>query len=526
MRCRMACLVALAALGCMLGTTPAAAASCESLAALALPDGKVTSAEVVAAGAFVPPGGGGMLTGGPGGQAVYKSAPAFCRVAAALSPTSDSDIKIEVWLPVEKWNGKLVGVGNGVWAGNIAYSTMAETVAKGYAAAATDTGHVGDGMSGAFAAGHPEKLVDFGHRAVHEMTVNAKRFVEAYYGKKQQRSLWVSCSTGGRQGLMEAYRYPDDYDGISSMAPANPMVGLMVSTMWSDYAATRAPERKLSMPQLMAAGKAYVAACDEKDGVKDGLVGAPERCDFDPAAIQCKDGGGDGCLTAGQVAALRDIYGAVKNPRTGEKVFAGFEPGSEQQLMMLVMGEEPFPVATSYFRDLVFADPKWDFKSFDYDKDVEKARAFGSDILDVPGDGPVKFLEGGGKLLLSHGWADGLIPARNTIDFYQSLTGALEAKKASGKAKDSVALFMIPGMGHCGGGDGPTSVDMLSEIDRWVETGKKPERIIASRGAQPGAPGRPPAAATPQTRPLCPWPTVAAYKGTGSTDEAANFECK
>ena len=513
---------------------PAAAASCDSLASFKLSDGKITSAELVAAGAFTPPGAGGMLAGGPGGNAVYKSAPAFCRITATLTPTSDSEIKIEVWMPVENWNGKLVGIGNGVWAGSISHSALAEPLAKGYATVATNAGHDGNGMSGAFAAGHPEKLIDFGYRAVHEMTVKAKMFLEAFYGQKERRSLWVSCSTGGRQGLMASYRYPDDFHGISSMAPANPMVGLMISTMWANYASTKEADRKLSMPQLMAANRAYIAACDEKDGVKDGIVGDPERCNFDPASIQCKEGASGDCLTAAQAAALRDIYGYVKNARTGENIFAGFEPGSEQMLMMLTSGDEPFPVATSYFRDLVFADPKWDFKTFDYDKDVDVARKFGSAIIDVPPEGPIKFLEGGGKLLLSHGWADGLIPARNTVDFYQSLTANLKDEKL----KDSVQLFMLPGVGHCSGGDGPSVVDLLSELDQWVETGKKPERIIATRPAVPAKPaaktGQPQTPVKPQaqaqtpemTRPLCPWPQVAVYKGAGDTNNAASFECR
>ena len=520
-------LISIAVIGCFIAAIPVAAADCESLASLKLPDGKITSADVVAAGAFTPPGAGGMLSGGPGGNAAFKATPAFCRVTATLTPSADSDIKIEVWMPVEKWNGKLAGIGNGVWAGNISYSALAEPLADGYATVATDTGHVGDGMSGAFAAGHPEKLIDFGYRAVHEMTVKAKILIEAYYGKKEQRSLWVSCSTGGRQGLMASYRYPNDFDGISSMAPANPMVGLMISTMWANYASSKEPERKLAMPQLMAANRAYIAQCDEKDGVKDGIVSDPESCNFDPRSIVCKDGATNDCLTAGQAEALRDIYGSVKNARTGEKVYAGFEPGSETQFMMLVTGNEPFPVSTSYFRDLVFADPKWDFKTYDYDKDIEASRKYGSAVLDVPPDGPVKFLEGGGKLLLSHGWGDGLIPARSTIDFYQSLTSNLKDEKL----KDSVQLFMMPGVGHCGGGDGPGVVNMLSEIDRWVETGKKPERIIATRPAAPakpaGKPGQQPQPQTqPMTRPLCPWPQVAAYKGSGSTDDAANFECR
>ncbi|MBN2320401.1 MAG: tannase/feruloyl esterase family alpha/beta hydrolase, partial [Acidobacteria bacterium] len=409
--------VSIAAIGIIFLAAPAAAATCESVASLALPDGKVTSATLVAAGEFAPPTGGGLMMGG---NAVYKEAPAFCRVTATLTPTPDSDIKIEVWMPAENWNGKLVGIGNGVWAGSISYSALAEPLAKGYATVATDTGHVGSGMDAKFAVGHREKLIDFGYRAVHEMTVKAKAVVAAYYGKKEQRSLWVSCSTGGRQGLMEGYRYPEDYDGISSMAPANPMVGLMIGSLWTGYAAMKDEARRLARDKMMAVNRAYIDQCDDRDGLKDGIVGDPESCSFDPGIIQCREGDRDDCLTAPQVAALGDIYGGTKNPRTGEKVFAGFPLGSEQQVTALTGGSEPFPVATSYFRDIVFNDPQWDFKSFDYDKDLGASYKAGSDILDVPSDGLTKFIEGGGKLLLSHGWADGLIPAPNTIEFYKS----------------------------------------------------------------------------------------------------------
>jgi hypothetical protein len=300
----------------------------------------------------------------------------------------------------------------------------------------------------------------------------------------------------------------------------------MIGSIWASYAATKEADRRLSIAQLMIANRAYVAQCDEKDGVKDGIVSDQERCNFDPASIICQDGATEDCLTAGQAAALRDVYNGIKNPRTGETVYAGFAPGSEQQLMTLVSGNEPFAAATSFFRDLVFADPKWDFKTFDYDKDVETARNLASAIIDVPAHGPVKFLEGGGKLLLSHGWADGLIAAQSTIDFYQSLTSNLKTDAL----RNSVQLFMMPGVGHCGGGSGPSVVDMLSEIDHWVETGKKPEQIIAVRPAVPAKPaGKMGPASEPveqMTRPLCPWPQVAVYKGSGSTNEAANFECR
>jgi feruloyl esterase len=486
----------------------AAPATCESLASLGLPDGKITSASLIAAGQFTPPAG-GLMMGGPAGLAIFKNAPAFCRVTATLTPTPDSDIKIEVWMPAENWNSKLVGIGNGVWAGSIGYSALAEPLSRGYATVATDTGHVGSGMDAGFAVGHREKLIDFGYRAIHEMTVKAKTILAAYYGKKERLSLWVSCSTGGRQGLMEAYRYPEDYDGISSMAPANPMVGLMIGSLWTGYAAMKDDAYRL--PNIMISNKAYIEQCDETDGLKDGIVSEPGRCSYDPGMIQCKEGNNNNCLTAQQVEALRDIYRGTNNPRTGELVFAGFPPGSEQQLMVLTNGPEPFRVATSYFRDIVFNNPQWDFRSYDYDKDLEASFKAGSDILDVPGNGLTRFFEGGGKLLLSHGWADGLIPAPNTVAFYKSMI----ANMGPGKAAESVRLFMFPGMGHCGGGDAPCVVDMLSVIDKWVSEGKAPDSIIASR----------PPDQKPMTRPICLYPRIARYKGTGDINDAANFIC-
>ena len=504
--------VLIVAISIIIFVVPVAAASCEGVALLAVPDGKITSATLVAAGAFTPPMGGGSLMGGPGGLAVFKAAPVFCRVTATLTPTPDSDIKVEVWMPAENWNGKLVGIGNGVWAGNISYPAMAEPLTKGYATVATDTGHVGSGMDGKFAVGHKEKLIDFGYRAVHEMTLKAKAIIAAYYGRKEQRSLWVSCSTGGRQGLMEAYRYPEDYNGISSMAPANPWTGLMTGTLWTGYASIKDDAHRLTMAKMNTVHKAFINQCDEKDGLKDGIVGDPEHCNFDPGIIQCEEGDRDDCLTAPQVEALRDIYAGTKNPRTGQKIFAGFEPGSEQQLMALIGGKEPFPVATSYFRDIVFNNPQWHYKSYDYDKDLTATRTAGSDILDVPSDGLARFIERGGKLLLSHGWADGLIPAANTAEFYKSMTTKMKPQKAA----DSVRLFMLPGVGHCGGGDAPSVTDMLSAIDQWVQTGKAPDRIIASN----------PPNQKPMSRPICSYPQIAKYRGSGNTDESANFVCK
>jgi feruloyl esterase len=492
-----------------LGSSNAHAASCEELGKLALPHTEITVAQTVAAGAFTPPAGAGA--GGPGAPpAAYSRLPAFCRVGGTIRPTPDSDIRFEVWMPATNWNGKFVGVGNGVWAGSITYASMIDPLSMGYATAATDDGHQGNPLDASFAKDHPEKLVDFGHRAPHEMTVAAKAAINAFYGRKESRSLFVSCSTGGRQGLMEAYRYPADYDGISSMAPANPMVGLMVSSLWTGYAALKDDASRIPPPKFGLVHKAAVEACDAGDGVKDGIISAPQRCRFDPAVLQCKGTEAADCLSAPQVAAVRAIYDGPRNARTKQPIYPGFEPGSEAMFPIQTMGPQPFGVAFTYFRDLVFKDPQWDFRSFDYDKDVARAQQAGSAILDVAPTGLDKYFAGGRKLLLSHGWADGLIPPMSTVNFYNGLTSHLGAKKAA-----DARLFMIPGMGHCAGGDGPFLFDAISTIDKWVETGRAPERIVVSN--PPNAPAR--------TRPLCPFPQEAVHNGKGSTDDEKNFEC-
>ena len=485
------------------------AAECAQLAGLKLPHTQITLAETVAAGTFEPPGGPGA--GPPGAPPeAYSRLPAFCRIAGTLRPSSDSDIRFEVWLPSSGWNGKFVGVGNGVWAGSITYFSMIEPLSMGYATAATDDGHQGNPLDASFAAGHPEKLTDFGHRAVHEMTLAAKAVITAFYSNPAKRSLFVSCSTGGRQGLMEAYRYPQDYDGISSMAPANPMVSLMVSSLWTGNATLKDAASHIPPPKFTLLHKAAVDACDARDGVKDGIISLPGACHFDPAVLECKAGDQPDCLTPAQVAAARAIYQGPHNPRTGKPIYPGFSPGSELMFPLQTQGPEPFGVAFTYMRDLVFKDPHWDFRSFDYDKDVTLAMQTDSAELDVPPTGLAAFLGDGRKLLLSHGWSDGLIPTQSTINFYNRLTAHVGSAKA-----DQTRLFLIPGMGHCGGGEGPFVFNAIATLDDWVQTGHAPERIVVSN--PPGAPAR--------TRPLCPHPKVAVYSGSGSTDDEKSFKC-
>ena len=484
-----------------------AGGSCTALAqTLQLPHVTITSADEVAAGGLRLPG------NGMGPPMDVSKLPAFCRIAATAKPTADSDIRFEVWMPLTGWNGKYVGGGNGVWAGSIAYGDMVGPLSRGYATAASDVGHQGSPLDGTFLVGHPEKLIDFGHRAVHETATAAKATIAAFYGQAPSRSLYASCSTGGRIGLMEAYRYPEDYDGISAMAPANPMVPLMVMSVWSGAATMKDDASRIPPPKLAMVGKAAMAACDTNDGVSDGIISNPPACKFDPAVLQCKAGDAVDCLTAPQVTALRAVYDGPRNPRTGARIYPGLSVGSEAQMPVLTVGNEPFPVATTFFKGPVLGNTAWDFRTMDYDRDTQRALAYGSDALDIPATGLKRFFAGNRKLLLSHGWADGLIPAQSTVDFHAAMAKDIGPKNTA----QGLRLFMAPGMAHCSGGSGPSYIDMLGELDRWVETGKAPQRIIASN--QPGQAAR--------SRPLCAYPQVAVYNGKGSTDDAASFQCK
>ena len=307
----------------------------------------VTQAIAVGAGQFSPQ--------GPGGAVPPAAAklPAFCRVAATLTPTRDPDIKIEVWMPGQGWNGKFLGVGNGGWAGNISYPAMAEALGRGYAVASTDTGHSGNGGDASFALGHPEKLIDFGYRAVHEMTAAGKAFVRAFYDAAPRFSYWNGCSTGGKQGLTEAQRFPADYDGVIAGAPANNWTRLMTGLLWAGRATLGDPASHIPAEKLAILNRAALNACDARDGVADGVIENPRSCRFDPQAVTCKEGDGADCLTAAQVEAAKKIYGPATNPRTGEALFPGLPPGSEPGWGQAAGGPAPFPIPDSHFKYVV-----------------------------------------------------------------------------------------------------------------------------------------------------------------------------
>jgi feruloyl esterase len=487
------------------GSRVQTATSCESLASLALPQATITSAAIVGAGAFTPPNG----RGGAGrGGAVFASLPSFCRVAATLKPSSDSDIKVEVWLPASGWNGKLQAVGNGGWAGTISYPALAAAVASGYAGVSTDTGHVGG--TAQFALGHPEKLADLAYRSQHEMTVKAKAIITAHYGNAPKLSIWNGCSQGGRQGLAEAQRYPADFDGIITGAAAWNQAQLHAGRLTINTFANRGAGSNVPREKYQMVHDAVLNACDALDGVKDGVIENPARCKFDPKVLQCEGVDGPNCLTAAQVETARALYAPVKNPNSGAVIYPALQPGSEL-VWNVTGGTEPIGTALEAFKFVVFGDANWDWRRFDPSTDIEKTvRAF--DVMATNNTNLKPFFDRGGKLMMYHGWNDTQVAPEQSTTYFNAVT-SLAGK---GSIAKSIQLYMVPGMNHCAGGPGTDSFDKMAAMESWIATGKAPESIVASHMTD-GKPDR--------TRPLCPYGKVAKWKGAGSTDEAANFTC-
>jgi hypothetical protein len=507
------------------GATTMRAGDCAALGKLALPQTVISAAEAEAAGTFTPP-----------GMKSSPNLPAFCRVAGEIQPSADSHIQFEVWLPDSEWNGKFQGVGNGGYAGSISYAQMAAAVAHHYATASTDTGHAGEVADAEWALGHPDKIVDFGYRAIHETAVRAKAIVKAYYGNEPRRSYFSSCSNGGRQALMEAQRFPEDYDGIIAGAPANYWTHLLTKAAFDTQTLLGKPGSYIPPTKLRLIANAALEACDALDGVKDGVIEDPTRCHFDPGPLECKGPESDTCLASAQVAALRKLY---EGPRgaSGARIFPGYSPGGEAEpggWAVWVTGLAPgaslaFAFGTQFFKNMVYSDPQWDYHTFDLDRDVRVADERMAGSLNATNPDLSRFAARRGKLILYHGWSDAAIPALNTIDYYQSVL----AKSGQKKARSFVRLFMVPGMQHCAGGPGPDDFgeyrvaegkpenNIDDALERWVEEGVAPERIVAAKHENQANPASP----VVRTRPLCAYPLVAQYKGSGSTDEAANFGC-
>ena len=492
---RLLCILTLAS-AC--APTVLQARSCESLAEMVSPAVKITLAKTVAAGTFT-------ATGTPD---ALPDLPRFCRISVQLRPSADSDIGAEIWLPTSGWNGKFLAVGSGGWGGSIAYEDMAEALRRGYATSATDDGHSGRGAS--FIAGHPEKFVDFAYRSEHEMTLEAKRLIKAFYGREARYSYWNGCSGGGREGLLQAYRYPDEFNGIIAGDPAN-----MRRNAWALWLAVQTfkdPAAVIPPGKYPMIHRTVLDACDAKDGLRDGLIDDPASCHVDFRTLQCAGADGPDCLTPRQVQTAQTITSPATTT-TGQVVFPRLEPGTELRWDRLAGGPRPADIFVDQFRYVVYQDPDWDWRSFDLERDSTKANAVDKDIDELDPH-LAAFAQHGAKLLIYHGWADQQVAPGSSIEFYNS---ALKLSGHSDQRQNWIRLFMVPGMAHCIGGEGPDTFDKISVIERWVEKGEAPERLIAAHST---------AGKVDRTRPLCPYPQVARYNGAGSIDEASNFTCR
>jgi feruloyl esterase len=518
-------------------------ADCERLVSMSLPNTTITLAQVVNAGAFAVPlnpatrGGGGSsaLAGtiGPvpavpgrvtantaglglgynGGRGIplFSALPAFCRVAATLKPSPSSDIRMELWLPIRGWNGHFRGTSPNGLGGVINYNAMGVGLTDGFAVASTDTGHQGGDTAWMQV---PDKVTDFAGRAMHETTVAGKALATAYYGAAPKYSYMIECGGGSAAALHEVQKYPADYNGIVVGGHAAHLTRQIFGQL-SLWQATH-PNGVAILPasKLSVIHQAVLGKCDMLDGVKDGLLENPARCAFDPKEIECKSGDGPNCLTTAQVEAALKIYTGPTNPRTNEKVWPPLYRGSELDWSFFSEADSPIGIATGALR-LILGDPAWDHRTTPVDLDRHVALADRSDIARVNASNPdiSEYVRRGGKLILSGGWNNALVPAGAVVDYYNRV----EATIGRENTRRAVRLYMVPGMIECNGGPGTDTFDMLGVMRRWVEAGQAPNEVTASR-VEHGKVVR--------TRPLCPYPQSATYRGSGSTDDARNFVCK
>lgn len=482
------------------------AEACRNLAGLKVESGTVVSADRVARGSTI----------ADGETAGAKVDTNLCRVRLRLQPTSGSDIKVEVWLP-ETWNSKLYGIGGTGFDGGLSLGGAAvlnRAAGQGYAAVVTDAGHTPAPTVQTWVHRQPEKVVDFGHRANHLAAVVAKQVIAAYYRAPAERAYFLACSNGGRDGLMEVTRYPEDYDGVVAGAPARRYTEILTLLIWYHQAVHGPGGAPGLESKLGLISDAVLRKCDELDGVKDGILENPLRCDFDPASLQCEDGDAPGCLTAAEVGALRKIYGGPRLSN-GERIYSGPAVGGEiipAEWTGWVTSPQTAVFGQEFYRWFVYDDPAWKVENFDIDRDYRAARERVAPIINAESPDISEFARRGGKLILYQGWHDPAITPAETIAYYEEMR-----RRLGPTANDHARLFMVPGMGHCAGGPGATQFDMQPALEKWVERGEAPDRIIA---VKPGS-GNP-----PFSRPLCPWPKTAHYNGSGSTQDADNFTCR
>ncbi len=503
-------------------------ASCADLARLKLPNTTITSATVLPAGPFANASMGDPLategTTSPAPTCSSNTAspelPTFCRVTGAITtPGAAEPINIEVWLPLDHWNGKFEAVGNHGFAGEIEYADMGPELVKGYAVAATDTGHAGAAAT-AWMQNH-QQIVNYGSLGIHEMTVKSKTIVRAFYGKSPKYSYFNGCSTGGKEGLMEAQRYPEDYDGINIGGSANfAQIHNRVEYVWNGQVTFGNAATPIGPAKAALVNAAAVAACDARDGVVDGVIDDPLTCPFKPSSLVCKPGQDPStCLTAAEAEAVEKVYDGPRNPRTGEEIYPGLARGTELGWGTGTTGPG-VSTADTFFKFMVYNDPNWNFETFDFDRDLIATDEKFSPLIDAINPDLHAFERHGGKILQSHLWSSVVHPAARSIEYYEQVVSVMNGGKKHldnrdfEETQDFYRLFMAPGGS---GSKGPGTFDSLPALERWVEQGIPPDSIIASHFT---------GTAVDRTRPLCPYPAIEAYKGSGSIDDAANFECR
>jgi len=491
-------------------------ARCAAVAGTALPHATICETRFVDAESTV------VASSNPA-RAGPRSWPAYCRVLGVSRPTADSEIHFEVAIPAgEAWNGRYLQVGNGAFAGSIPEDDILDGLASGYAVAGTDDGHQAGPADAAWALGHPEKMIDYGYRAVKETSDAARAVIWLFKGRRPSFSYFTGCSDGGREALMEAQRYPEDFDGIVAGAPPTRTAHVLAGFAWNVRALTHLPGSAIPRSKLGAIETAALRACGDMDGV----VEDPLHCRFDPRVLTCARAEDDGCLTPAQVTALAKIYAGATNPRTGELIVPGLEPGAEAERQpdgwaMWISGPVPSGgssgdslLSTSFFRYMVFGDPSYDISRLDFDADVATADAKVASTISPDDPDLGRFERRGGKLIHYHGWSDATVPPRLSVAYYERV------QRTMGDTSSFYRLFMAPGMAHCDGGRGPDVLATLDAITVWVERGAAPDRLIATKfvgGLRSNGVAR--------TRPLCPYPQQATWDGRGSRASADSYRC-
>jgi feruloyl esterase len=511
--------VAAAAIG--LSASPAAALTCTQLASnFHRPNTTITTAQIVPAGTFVTP------TVPPQS---FSGLPQFCRVAGFTTPTSDSHINFEVWVPESGWNLKYLQAGCGGFCGSISYGSMAEPLRRGYAAAATDDGHQASGIDASWAVGHPEKVVDFGYRSLKETTDVAKDIIMALKSSSARRSYFMGCSDGGREALMEAQRYPRDFDGIVAGSPANYWTHLFTGFVWDQKALAATSSGDFSQADLTVISNAMLAQCAGHDGglSTDQFLNNPLACRFNPEKL---------ALTKDKIEAVKKIFSGPPGIFPGYRV--GGDEASNPANWPAWLTDTGNPAnglqelfGDSFFKFIVFPNSGWTPDTFSIAENARQADLRVGAILNSIDPNLRPFQSHGGKLIQYVGWGDTAISPENDINYYDAVARAVGGHQ---EIRDFYRLFMVPGMAHCGGGPGPNafgqgvngpnpadaSDDVLTALDRWVESRDAPDKIIATKYVNDD-----PTQGIAFQRPLCPFPQFAKYKGTGGTTSAASFAC-